>query len=47
MILPSKRTGMFSTGTCSPRIGWWMLPRTMSPECRHCATRVHWDSLTV
>ena len=47
MMWPSKRTGMFSTGTCSPRIGWWMLPRTISPECRHWATSVHCDSLTV
>ena len=47
MIRPSKRTGMFSTGTCSPRIGWWMLPRTISPVCRQRATSVHCDSLTV
>ena len=38
---------MFSTGTCSPRIGWWMLPRTISPEWRHWATSVHCDSFTV
>ena len=47
MMRPSKRTGMFSTGTCSPRIGWWMLPRTISPECRHRATSAHCDSFTV
>ena len=47
MIRPPKRTGMFSTGTCSLSVGWWMLPRMISPEWKHCATRAHWDSLTV
>ena len=38
MIRPSKRTGMFSTGTCSPRIGWWICPARSRPVCRHAAT---------
>ena len=38
---------MFSTGTRSPMMGWWMVPRTISPLCRHSATRSHCDSFTV
>ena len=44
---PSKRTGTFSTGTCSPRMGWWIVPRTISPVWRRRDTSHHWDSLTV